>query len=181
MQSNQGSDIHYNCSSSGRAHCAQHGVPVKLSSDRDAAFLSKFMEAVYSLLEAQMTNTTSYHPQTDGLVKRFNRTVTNMLAKKVKKKNGRDWDVQLSHVLFAYRSSPQESTGESPFSLMYGRDPVLSTADMLVHPDGRIRVSIDDYKEEIIVHGKLQEIIYGFLSPSRNKTVTNIRKLPLHV
>ena len=53
------------------------------------------------------------------------------------------------YVLFAYRTSSQESTGESPFFLMYGRDPVLPTADMLAHPDGRIRVSIDDYKEEI--------------------------------
>lgn len=56
------------------------------------------------------------------------------------------------NVLFVYYTSPQELTGESPFFLMYGRDPVLPTADMLAHPDGRIRVSIDDYKEEIAAH-----------------------------
>ena len=72
----------------------QHGVPVELLSDRGTAFLSKLMEEVYSLLGIRKINTTAYHPQTDGLVERFNRTLTNMLAKKVKK-NGKDWDVQL--------------------------------------------------------------------------------------
>lgn len=73
----------------------RHGVPVELLSDRGAAFLSKLMEEAYSLLGIHKTNTTTYHPQTDGLAKRFNHTLTNILAKKAKKKNSRDWDVQL--------------------------------------------------------------------------------------
>lgn len=59
-------------------------------------------------------NTTTYHPQTDGLVEWFNRTLTSMLAKKVER-SGRDWDVQLLFVLFAYRASLQE-TLKSPLS-----------------------------------------------------------------
>lgn len=71
-----------------------------------------------------------------------------MLAKKVKK-NGKDWDVQLPYVLFAYRATPQESTGETPLYLLYGRDPVLPTADMLNSPEGRMHVGLDDYKSDI--------------------------------
>ena len=53
----------------------------------------------------------------------------------------------------AYRTSPQESTGESHFFLMYGRDTVIPTTDMLIpHLDGRMKVDIDDYKLEIIAH-----------------------------
>jgi len=92
------------------------------------------MEEVYSLLGVQKVNTTAYHPQTDGLVEQFNCTLTDMLAKKVKK-NGKDWDIRLPHVLFAYRATPQESTGETPFYLLYGRDPVLPTIEMLNPPD----------------------------------------------
>ena len=44
-----------------------------------------------------------------------------MLAKTVER-NGKNWDTQIPFVLFAYRSSPQESTCESPFFLLYGRD-----------------------------------------------------------
>ena len=77
------------------------------------------MQEVYQLLGVYKVNTMAYHPLRDGLVERFNRTLTDMLAKKVKK-NGRDWDVQLPYVLFAYRASMQESTRDSPFFLLYG-------------------------------------------------------------
>ena len=101
-----------------------HGVPTQLLLDRGASFLSNLMKKVYELLGLKKVNTTAYHPQTDGLVKRFNRTLTDMLSKKVKK-GGKDWDQQLPYVLFAYRASLQESTGESPFILLYGRTPAV--------------------------------------------------------
>ena len=50
-----------------------------------------------------------------------------MLVKKVKQ-SGKDWDIHLPFVLFAYRASLQESTKESPFHLLYGHDPKLPTA-----------------------------------------------------
>ena len=59
---------------------SKHGVPSQLLSDRGQAFLSKLMGEVCEVLGVRKVNTTSYHPQTDGLVERFNRTLTNMLA-----------------------------------------------------------------------------------------------------
>lgn len=32
-----------------------------------------------------------------------------------------EWDTLLSYILFAYREGPQDSTGFSPFELLYGR------------------------------------------------------------
>ena len=78
------------------------------------------------LLGIHRVNTTAYHPQTDGLVEWFNRTLIDMLAKRVELSGG-DWDPQIPYVLFAYRASLQESTGESPSFLMHGRDPRLPT------------------------------------------------------
>ena len=34
----------------------------------------------------------------------------------------RDWDLQLPLLMMAYRTSVQESTGTTPFSLMFGRE-----------------------------------------------------------
>ena len=106
---------------------SRHGVPAELLSDHGQNFLSALMAEVCKITGIHQVNTTAYHPQTDGLVERFHRTLTNMLAKTVEK-NGRDWDRHLPYVLFAYRTSVQACTGESLFFLMYGCDVRLPTA-----------------------------------------------------
>ena len=63
----------------------RHGVPAELLSDRGKAFLSSLMEDIYKLMGIHKVSTTAYHPQTDGLVERFNRMLTDMLAKTVDK------------------------------------------------------------------------------------------------
>ena len=99
----------------------RHGVPSQFLSDRGAAFLSQLMAQVCEVLGVKKVNTTAYHPQTDGLIERFNRTLTG-------ERSGADWDQHLPFVLFAYRASMQESTLESPFFLLHGRDPRLPSA-----------------------------------------------------
>ena len=127
---------------------SRHGVPGELLSDRGKTFLSGLMSEICKLLGIHKLNTTAYHPQTDGLVERFNRTLTAMLSKTVEK-NGRNWDRQLPYVLFAYRTSRQEATRESPFFLMHGRDPRLPTEAALDHPVEREHVDLGEYGAEL--------------------------------
>ena len=68
-----------------------------------------------------MLRTSPYHPETDGLVERFNQTRKSML-RKVAAEEGKDWDLLIPPLLFAYREVPHESTRFSPFELLYGRD-----------------------------------------------------------
>ncbi|KAK5578209.1 hypothetical protein RB653_003162 [Dictyostelium firmibasis] len=69
-------------------------------------------------------NTTPYHPQTDGLVERFNKTIIQMI--KCFTQDYHLWcDQYLELCLFAYRISIQASTKFSPFKLLYGREPVI--------------------------------------------------------
>ena len=95
-------------------------------SDHGRAFLSGLFQEMQQLLGFHKTNMSAYNSQTDGLVERFNRTLTSMLAKTVER-GGKDWDQKLPYVLFAYRASQQQSTLESPFFLLYGRDLRLPT------------------------------------------------------
>lgn len=67
----------------------------------------------------------------DGFVERFNRTLTAMLSNTVQK-DGRNWDDHFPYVLFAYETSIQQSTAESPFYLLYGHDAHLPTEAALV-------------------------------------------------
>lgn len=110
----------------------RHGAPKVLMSDRGTNFLSEIIQNVCERLGITKATSTAYHPQTQGLVERWNRTVENML-KMYTSANQRDWDRFLPFAVFAYNTAVQESTRESPFYLVFGRDPHLPLADDL-HP-----------------------------------------------
>ena len=96
------------------------GVADEILTDQGTNFTSKLLAELYRLLHVKALRTTPYHPQTDGLVERFNRTLKSMLRKTVAG-DGKDWDKALPYVLFAYREVPPSTTGFSPFELLYGR------------------------------------------------------------
>ena len=128
---------------------SQHGVPKELLSDHGAAFLSKLMHEIYLLMGIHKVSTTAYHPQTDGLVERFHCTLTSMLAKTTTP-GSLDWDERLPFVLFSYRCSVQQSTGESPFFLLYGRDPQLPTEEALSKLMEQCYLDSDDYRSQLV-------------------------------
>ena len=96
------------------------GLPNEILSDCGAQFTSDLMREVCRLLSIKQLTTTPYHPQTNGLVERFNGTLKS-IVKKLTAERPRDWDRYLPAALFAYREAPQESLGFAPFELMFGR------------------------------------------------------------
>jgi len=102
-------------------------VPCQIIHDRAAEFLSDVIQETAQELGVKQLPTSGGHPQTDGLVERLNQTLKQMLSK-VMAIGGRDWDELLGPVLFAYQTAPCASTGETPFSLMYGRDARVPTS-----------------------------------------------------
>ena len=120
----------------------RHGVPGGLLSDRGANLLSRLFTDVCKLLGMQKINTTAYRPQGDGLVENFNRTLQAMLAKHAKE-FGPSCDLHLQQLLFAYRPRPHSSSGESPFYLLYGRDPHLPTECRRGVPSNRLAMNSD--------------------------------------
>ena len=97
------------------------GIPEEILTDQGTNFMSQLLAEVYKFLRIKPIRTSPYHPQTDGLVERFNKTLKTMV-RKMAISEGRDWDTLLPYVLFAYREVPQASTGFSPFELLYGRE-----------------------------------------------------------
>ena len=100
------------------------GIPHQLHSDQGSNFESQLFQEVCKLLGINKTRTCGYHPQSDGLVERFNRSVQDMLSKLISDRRN-DWDVVLPYVLSAYRATPQHSTGMTPNLLMLGREVLL--------------------------------------------------------
>ena len=79
------------------------------------------MAEVCKLLDIEKTRTFPLHPQSDGQVERYNRTLIEMLPGKLQE-NQEDCDLQLQTCMMAYGSSVHESTGETPNMLMLGRE-----------------------------------------------------------
>ena len=127
----------------------KHGVPDELLSDRGSNFLSELLQSVCDILDVKKINTSGYHPQTDGLVEKFNSTLISLISKCCEISD-HDWDEHLQMLLFAYRSSVQVSTQESPFFLLYGRDPRLPTETTLSGAVSPYLVDISDYQTELV-------------------------------
>ena len=96
-------------------------MPEEILTDQGNNFTSQLLKEVYRLLKISSIWTSPYHPQTGGLVERFNQTLKTMLRKFVSEE-GKDWDKLIPYLLFAYREVPQATTGFSPFELLYSRD-----------------------------------------------------------
>ena len=109
----------------------RHGAPRKLLSDRGSNYLSSLIREVCFLMNTEKVFTTSYHPQSDGLVERFNGTMAQCISHYVES-NQKNWDTYLNTILFAFRTSPNDAIGESPFFMMYGRDPSFPTRLLFV-------------------------------------------------
>lgn len=101
---------------------ARHGAPRALPSDRGTNFLSKLVAEVCKIFQIQKVNTSSYHPQTDGPVERFNYTLCQSFSMYVPK-NQKDWDDFIPSILFAHQTSISEAIGDFPFYCLYGREP----------------------------------------------------------
>ena len=95
--------------------------PETLHSDQGRQFESALLGSICRLLGIRKTRTTPYHPQSDGLVERYNRTLLSMLAT-CSREHPSTWDTYLPKLCMAYNTSVQPTTGYTPFFLMFGRE-----------------------------------------------------------
>ncbi|UYV84686.1 hypothetical protein LAZ67_X003094 [Cordylochernes scorpioides] len=99
----------------------KHGAPRELITDRGRNFTSSMISDLNNQCRITHRKTTAYHPQTNGLTERLNKTIADMLSMYVDV-NQKDWDRIFPFVTFAYNTAKQESTGFTPFFLVHGRE-----------------------------------------------------------
>ena len=92
-------------------------VPYTIHSDHGRQYESQLFKEMCNLLQIEKKHITPYHPKSDGMIERFNRTLEAMLSS-VLNKNHTDWDEQLPYLMIAYRSTEHDTTGYSPNYLM---------------------------------------------------------------
>jgi cleavage and polyadenylation specificity factor subunit 1 len=106
------------------------GVPADMTSDRGPQFVSRLWQAMSEYLGTQLHPTTAYHPQANGLVERFHRTLKSSITARVEAA-GKDWLNQLPWILLGLRITPKEDLdGVSPAEMVYGQ-PLTVPGDVI--------------------------------------------------
>ncbi|CDF38002.1 unnamed protein product [Chondrus crispus] len=117
----------------------KYGVPRSLLSDNGPQFNAKFLHSTCRFLGMTNLYTSAYHPQTNGQVERYNRTIGSMLCNYVGE-NQEDWDVYVGPLTYAYNYHVHRTTRTTPFELVPSRPPPkfsLRKADSDAPPSDR--------------------------------------------
>ena len=99
-------------------------------SDNGTEFKNKVFEQVAKELGLEYKlYTLPYHPASNGRIEGFHAFLKACIAKHVAPQL--EWDVLVPLACAAYNFIPNEHSKESPFFLMFGRDPVLPLNTLL--------------------------------------------------
>jgi hypothetical protein len=96
-----------------------HGLPKSIVSDRDTKFVCHFCRTLWKKLGTDLSFSSTYHPQMDRQTDVVNQSLGDLLRSLVAEHHGQR-DQIFSQVEFAYNNSPNRSTRQIPFQIMYG-------------------------------------------------------------
>lgn len=98
------------------------GVVQTIISDRGSIFTSEIVRETIRRFDSRHVTATTMHPQTVGLIERFNQTLLQMLSK-YSDPLQRNWCMHVPMVTHAYNCSKQASTKFSPYFVMFLKEP----------------------------------------------------------
>jgi hypothetical protein len=99
------------------------GIPQSIVSNRDSRFLGTFWSSLWSMLDTNLTKSTSFHPQTDGQTKVVNQMIVHIMCM-YNSKNPCTSDESLSRVQHSYNRALHISTNHIPFQVGLGFQPL---------------------------------------------------------
>lgn len=100
---------------------SRYGFPRYIISDNGPQFISELFQNFCDTLGIEQKFTANYHPQSN-MTERVNRTLKPMIAIYAQKQPN-SWDKEIPKLAFALRTAVNETTGETPAFMMFGRDP----------------------------------------------------------
>lgn len=125
----------------------RHGTPLRLISDRGTNLTAPLLSRICQLCNTEKVFTTPYHPEGDGLIERWHRSLSTYLN--IYTKGQRDWDLYLPYAVYSHNTSLNSSIKTSPFQLLYGRVPRNPSDRAYHYVPNPYRVDIEDYADRV--------------------------------
>ncbi|KAK3763713.1 hypothetical protein RRG08_022747 [Elysia crispata] len=150
-----------------------YGVPLRLHSDQGRSFDAEIVRCLCEHYGIQRSRTTPYNPQGNGVCERFNRTLHDLL-RTLSVEQKRRWPDYIQELVFFYNSTPHATTGESPFLLLFGREPRLPLDLFINHTSQGVYSSAQEY---LSLHVKRLRQIHE-LALARIKSAAKQREKP---
>ena len=150
-----------------------YGIPRTIITDNGIQFQSNMMSILYSHLGIEGRRTSPHHPQSNSQVERLNRVIKEAL-RTMCDANQKDWPDHLDSIAFAYRTAVQESTGLSPYQLLFGRQPVLPVDILYGEPSKVEAMERDEGKYHLRLTTNLREA--WKLAFSKNEEQENVKR-----
>ncbi|KAL4088779.1 hypothetical protein QTP88_023863 [Uroleucon formosanum] len=100
-----------------------YGIPKSILTDCGTNFLSDVFKQMCKLLDIEKSQTTPFHPQTNGFLERSHKTLKTYLRSFVDKDN--EWDQLLCYAMYCYNSTIHTSTNYTPYELVFGHKPTI--------------------------------------------------------
>ena len=133
-----------------------------LQSDKGTHFVNEIIQRLTKRFKIKHSLSSPYHPQSNGLVERFNKTLCKGIAKLAKKID--QWDRFIQSVLFAYRTKELRISKQSPYMLVYGWESIL-VMDYEKH-EGSIMERLLEITERVL---QLREVVRRAIWKSQAK------------
>ncbi|KAK3797489.1 hypothetical protein RRG08_040971 [Elysia crispata] len=149
---------------------ARFGVPLDMTSDRGPQFTSALWNEVANKLGIQVHRTTAYHPQSNGLVERFHKTLKAALKARLQ---GPRWTDELPWVLLGLRTVPKEDLDTSSAELVYGEP--LTVPGEFVNPNSRLHPSNNLFHSLAERFAPIPTSHHGLSTPSIPPSLKNAR------
>ncbi|XP_071708660.1 uncharacterized protein [Rutidosis leptorrhynchoides] len=103
----------------------KYGLPNKIVSDNGKHFADNPFRSWCEELNIKQTFTSVAHPQANGQVEGTNKEIVAGIKARLGLSQTK-WVDEVPYVLWAHRTTPKRSTGETPFSLVYDTEAVIT-------------------------------------------------------
>ena len=149
-----------------------YGFMSRLHSDQGRNFESKIVAHLCRMAGVEKSCTTPYHAMGNGMTERFNQSLLNMLGT-LGEEQKIDWKSFVPSLVHAYNCTRHESTGYTPYELMFGRQPKLSIDVYLGVQDRKTGEEYCEYVEKL---KQRLELAYKIASEQAAKSAGRYKK-----